>query len=98
MAREHPRYHFMLIRPATPLSLAVIMPTSALARLTQMDIASPYLFQISPHGSDNKTHAGVLEFIADEGNVHLPAWVSPAQLSDTTSSIHSHLHPPLAPR
>lgn len=41
-----------------------------------MDIASPYLFELRPHGNDKKTHAGVLEFIADEGNVHLPAWVS----------------------
>ena len=40
-----------------------------------MDIASPYLFELHPHGSDKKTHAGVLEFIADEGNVHLPAWM-----------------------
>lgn len=40
-----------------------------------MDIASPYLFELRPHGSNMKTHAGVLEFIADEGNVHLPAWM-----------------------
>lgn len=40
-----------------------------------MEIASPYLFRIKPHGSESVTHAGVLEFIADEGNVHLPAWM-----------------------
>lgn len=81
----------------------VIMPTSALARLSeyrrmghriskssisdifcsctsflpaQMDIASPYLFELKTHNSDKKTHAGVIEFIAEPGNVHLPAWVS----------------------
>ncbi|PWN23965.1 UFD1-domain-containing protein [Microstroma glucosiphilum] len=53
----------------------IIMPTSALARLTQMDIASPYLFELKTHNSDKKTHAGVIEFIAEPGNVHLPAWM-----------------------
>jgi ubiquitin fusion degradation protein 1 len=41
-----------------------------------MDIASPYLFELKTHNSDKKTHAGVIEFIAEPGNVHLPAWVS----------------------
>lgn len=58
-----------------------------------MDIASPYLFQIKPYGGEALTHAGVLEFIADEGNVHLPAWMmrqlglnegDPVRLNGTT--------------
>lgn len=82
-------------------SFAVMMPPSALARLSessrlrpkkiepvthercptaQMEIESPWLFELSNTGvnlADHKvTHAGVLEFIADEGHVHLPAWVS----------------------
>lgn len=47
--------------------------------LAQMDIESPYLFEVSNTGvnlADMRTsHAGVLEFIAEEGHVHLPAWV-----------------------
>lgn len=46
----------------------------------QMEIESPWLFELSNTGvnlADHKvTHAGVLEFIAEEGHVHLPAWVS----------------------
>lgn len=49
-----------------------------------MEIESPWLFELSNTGvnlADHKvTHAGVLEFIAEEGHVHLPAWVSPAIL------------------
>ncbi|MCO5549670.1 hypothetical protein L7F22_003143 [Adiantum nelumboides] len=57
----------------------IILPSSALARLTHMEIESPWLFELSNTGvnmADIKlTHAGVLEFIAEEGHVHLPAWM-----------------------
>ncbi|KAN0064815.1 ubiquitin fusion degradation protein [Thecaphora frezii] len=55
----------------------IIMPPSALAHLTNLEIESPWLFKLrSTRGAEVKTtHAGVLEFIADEGNVHLPAWM-----------------------
>jgi ubiquitin fusion degradation protein 1 len=49
-----------------------------------MEIESPWLFELSNTGvnlADHKvTHAGVLEFIAEEGHVHLPAWVSLADV------------------
>ena len=55
----------------------IMMPPSALAHLTNLEIESPLLFQLRSAGvaKPKKTHAGVLEFIADEGNVHLPAWM-----------------------
>ena len=54
----------------------VIMPPSALARLTSLDLESPWMFQLSnPSNPAASTHAGVLEFIADEGVVHLPYWM-----------------------
>ncbi|PWN38892.1 UFD1-domain-containing protein [Ceraceosorus guamensis] len=58
----------------------IMMPTSALARLSHLGIQTPWLFELSSTGTaadgeEYKTHAGVLEFIADEGNVHLPAWM-----------------------
>lgn len=55
------------------------MPQDALVQLTQMDMESPYMFEIrnsSPNKTDLFTHCGVLEFIADPGTVHLPQWVS----------------------
>jgi ubiquitin fusion degradation protein 1 len=39
---------------------------------------SPYTFEVrnaAPGKRDLKTHCGVLEFIADPGTVHLPAWM-----------------------
>jgi hypothetical protein len=43
-----------------------------------LDIQSPWTFHLrNPRNPNvNQTHAGVLEFIAEEGIVHLPAWVS----------------------
>ncbi|KXN86916.1 Ubiquitin fusion degradation protein 1, partial [Leucoagaricus sp. SymC.cos] len=54
----------------------VIMPPSALARLTNLEIEGPWVFQLrNPSNPAASTHAGVLEFIAEEGVVHLPYWM-----------------------
>ncbi|KAJ7343388.1 ubiquitin fusion degradation protein UFD1-domain-containing protein, partial [Mycena albidolilacea] len=54
----------------------IIMPPSALANLTALDLPSPWMFQLrNPANSAASTHAGVLEFIAEEGIVHLPYWM-----------------------
>jgi hypothetical protein len=57
-------------------SSVVIMPPSALANLTNLDLESPWMFQLrNPANPAALTHAGVLEFIAEEGVVHLPYWM-----------------------
>ncbi|KAG6874230.1 hypothetical protein C0995_003776 [Termitomyces sp. Mi166 len=54
----------------------IIMPPSALANLTNLDLESPWMFQLrNPNNPAASTHAGVLEFIAEEGVVHLPYWM-----------------------
>ncbi|EJD02407.1 UFD1-domain-containing protein [Fomitiporia mediterranea MF3/22] len=54
----------------------IIMPPSALANLTNLDLESPWMFKLSnPANPAASTHAGVLEFIAEEGCVHLPYWM-----------------------
>jgi ubiquitin fusion degradation protein 1 len=54
----------------------VIMPPSALAHLTALDLESPWMFKLrNPANPAASTHAGVLEFIAEEGVVHLPYWM-----------------------
>ncbi|KAI0929129.1 hypothetical protein AcW1_006154 [Taiwanofungus camphoratus] len=58
------------------LTFVVIMPPSALANLTAMDLESPWMFKLNnPSNPAASTHAGVLEFIAEEGCVHLPHWM-----------------------
>ncbi|KAH9952125.1 UFD1-domain-containing protein [Amylocystis lapponica] len=54
----------------------IIMPPSSLATITSMDLQSPWMFKLrNPANAAASTHAGVLEFIAEEGCVHLPQWM-----------------------
>jgi ubiquitin fusion degradation protein 1 len=58
------------------LNFAVIMPLSALDRLGGLNIEYPMLFQIKHPSTERATHCGVLEFVADEGFIHMPSWVT----------------------
>lgn len=51
------------------------MPPSALEKLTRLHITYPMLFELINGQADKLTHAGVLEFVAEEGKVYLPNWV-----------------------
>ena len=53
----------------------VMMPPSALDKLTRLHITYPMLFELINGSKDAVTHAGVLEFIAEEGKIYLPYWV-----------------------
>jgi ubiquitin fusion degradation protein 1 len=64
----------------------VIMPPSALDKLTRLHITYPMLFELINGAKDTMTHAGVLEFIAEEGKIYLPYWV-----------CHQHSFPPQIP-
>lgn len=57
----------------------VIMPPSALDKLTRLHITYPMLFELSNGKKSRTTHAGVLEFIAEEGKIYLPYWVRSAE-------------------
>jgi ubiquitin fusion degradation protein 1 len=54
----------------------VFLPPSALDKLTRLHISYPMIFELINGAKDEKkTHAGVLEFIAEEGKIYLPYWV-----------------------
>ncbi|KAI5800221.1 ubiquitin fusion degradation protein UFD1-domain-containing protein [Peziza echinospora] len=53
----------------------VIMPPSALEKLTRLHISYPMLFELRNGPKDKVSHAGVLEFIAEEGRIYLPFWM-----------------------
>ena len=42
----------------------------------RLHIVYPMLFKLSNSRSGRNTHCGVLEFVADEGKIYLPYWVS----------------------
>lgn len=51
----------------------IVLPESALSLLTSLEVAFPYLFKLT--NGDSTTHCGVLEFVAQEGRVYVPAWM-----------------------
>lgn len=57
------------------LCFVVIMPPSALDQLTRLNVVYPMLFKLTNSKKDRITHAGVLEFVADEGKIYIPYWV-----------------------
>jgi hypothetical protein len=66
-------FRFVIVNQSQIVS--VIMPPSALDQLTRLNIEYPMLFKITNRKSDRLTHAGVLEFIADEGKIYIPFWM-----------------------
>ncbi|EXJ61049.1 hypothetical protein A1O7_05202 [Cladophialophora yegresii CBS 114405] len=53
----------------------VFMPPSALDKLTRLHITYPMVFELINGAAGKSTHAGVLEFIAEEGRIYLPQWL-----------------------
>lgn len=51
------------------------MPPSALDQLTRLNVEYPMLFKLTNGKKNRITHAGVLEFVADEGKIYIPHWV-----------------------
>ena len=53
----------------------IVMPPSALEKLARLHIEYPMMFELINGNAGKTTHAGVLEFVAEEGKVYLPQWV-----------------------
>ncbi|RDL33990.1 Ubiquitin fusion degradation protein UFD1 [Venustampulla echinocandica] len=53
----------------------IILPPSALEKLTRLHITYPMLFELYNGEEKKLSHAGVLEFVAEEGKVYLPHWM-----------------------
>lgn len=53
----------------------VFLPPSALDKLTRLHITYPMLFELKNNRGKTTAHAGVLEFIAEEGKIYLPYWL-----------------------
>ncbi|KAJ9061302.1 ubiquitin fusion degradation protein [Entomophthora muscae] len=52
----------------------IMLPPSALVKLSNLNITYPMLFELKAE-NEKFTHAGVLEFIAEEGRVYIPRWM-----------------------
>lgn len=62
-------------RPHLNYGGKLILPPSALDKLSRLHITYPMLFELRNGPGGNTTHAGVLEFVAEEGKCYLPGWM-----------------------
>ena len=53
----------------------LVLPPSALDVLVKKNVAHPMVFSLHFPKTGKTSHAGVLEFIAEEGRVYLPQWL-----------------------
>lgn len=53
----------------------IFLPASALDKLSQLHVTYPMLFELINGAKGKSTHAGVLEFTAEEGRCYLPFWL-----------------------
>ena len=67
----------------------VLLPPSALDKLTRLHITYPMLFELINGAQGKMTHAGVLEFIAEEGKIYLPFWVRAMTESSQVKALRS---------
>jgi ubiquitin fusion degradation protein 1 len=69
-------------RPDAVYGGKIFLPPSALEKLTRLHIEYPMLFELINGALGKHSHAGVLEFVAEEGKVYLPQWVSCLSFAD----------------
>lgn len=53
----------------------ILLPSSALHVLSQMEVQYPMLFRLTNESKGRKMHVGVMEFSADEGRCYAPHWI-----------------------
>lgn len=62
-------------RPELESGGKIILPPSALDMLTRLHIEYPMLFELTNNSLSRRMHAGVLEFVAEEGICYMPFWM-----------------------
>ncbi|OMH84471.1 Ubiquitin fusion degradation protein 1 [Zancudomyces culisetae] len=53
----------------------IFLPSSALDRLSRLNVEYPMLFRLTNNTTGKISNAGVLEFTANEGQIYLPEWL-----------------------
>lgn len=63
-------------RPELNYGSKIILPPSALDKVSKLHVQWPLLMEMINGEKGKHSHAGVLEFIAEEGRAYIPQWVS----------------------
>ncbi|PHH65164.1 hypothetical protein CDD81_3295 [Ophiocordyceps australis] len=62
-------------RPELNYGSKIILPPSALDKVSKLHVQWPLLMELVNGEKERHTHAGVLEFIAEEGRAYVPQWM-----------------------
>ncbi|KAG5922750.1 hypothetical protein E4U42_005352 [Claviceps africana] len=62
-------------RPELNYGSKIILPPSALDKVSKLHVQWPLLMELINGEKGRQSHAGVLEFIAEEGRAYIPQWM-----------------------
>ncbi|KAK3683708.1 ubiquitin fusion degradation protein UFD1-domain-containing protein [Podospora appendiculata] len=62
-------------RPELNFGSKILLPPSALDKVSRLHVQWPIMLELINGESGKHTHAGVLEFVAEEGRAYIPQWM-----------------------
>jgi ubiquitin fusion degradation protein 1 len=62
-------------RPTLNYGSKIFLPPSALDKVSRLHVQWPLIMELVNGEKGKHSHAGVLEFVAEEGKAYLPHWV-----------------------
>ncbi|KAI1210587.1 UFD1-domain-containing protein [Annulohypoxylon truncatum] len=62
-------------RPDLNYGSKIFLPPSALQKISQLHVQWPLMMELVNGEKERLTHAGVLEFVAEEGRAYIPQWM-----------------------
>lgn len=62
-------------RPELNYGSKILLPPSALDKVSKLHVQWPIMLELINGAQQKHTHAGVLEFVAEEGRAYIPQWV-----------------------
>ncbi|KAI1655827.1 UFD1-domain-containing protein [Daldinia decipiens] len=62
-------------RPELNYGSKIFLPPSALQKISQLHVQWPLMMELVNGERERQTHAGVLEFVAEEGRAYIPQWM-----------------------
>jgi len=71
-------------RPELNYGSKIFLPPSALDKVSRLHVQWPIMLELINGEKGKHTHAGVLEFVAEEGRAYIPQWVPSPNHHPTT--------------
>ncbi|KAI0124983.1 ubiquitin fusion degradation protein UFD1-domain-containing protein [Xylariales sp. AK1849] len=74
-------------RPELNYGSKILLPVSSLDKISKLHVQWPLTMELVNGEKERHTHAGVLEFVAEEGRAYLPQWMMQSLLLDVGDMI-----------